>query len=480
MIDSVHWLERDRFSRTAMTRWVSALLLGVMSLIAAIALPMQVLQGQQRTVPRDSAASDSASRDSLTARLLRAEMAIELLRQQLAVEASTVVRTRSRLQLELSARILTNGFFTSARVNTVDVPQFALPDAAAPPPAATTAGTRALGMSVRQTRLGAALSVDSVLGGVFEGDVEMDFFGGVSAGPGDRRLFPEPRLRTARARIRWDRGSLFVGSETPLISDLNPISLASVGVPGFVTAGNLWNWIPQVRVSRDVFVFPAGIRVGVQAAVMAPVSGVLFASETDAVDAAERSARPYLEGRAHIRWGESDAQSGAPSDVMLGGAGGEFGVGVHRGWIRAAGDSLSVSSAVSVDARVMVSSRVELRGEAYRGQLMRGLGGGAVGQSFGRALVGESIGRPLRNTAGWMQLNLQAHTTLITGAGCGRDAVRLDDRPIRQANTSCAAHLLWRPAQPLVMGLEFRRVQTTYAERTNSANHINLSFGFEL
>ena len=58
--------------------------------------------------------------------------------------------------------------------------------------------------------------------------------------------------------------------------------------------------------------------------------------------------------------------------------------------------------------------------------------------------------------------------------------MRLDDRPIRESNTSCAAHLLWRPAQPLVMGLEFRRVQTTYAARTSRANHVNLSFGFEL
>lgn len=480
MIDSVHWLEREESSLTAMTRWMSALLLSVFSLIAPAALPTHVLQAQQRPIPRNSAVADSASRDSLAMRLLRAEAAIELLRQQLAVEASTVVRTRSRLQLELSARILTNAFFTSARVNTIDVPQFALPDAAVPPPGTAIAGTRALGLSVRQTRLGAAVSVDSVMGGVFEGDVELDFFGGASAGPGDRRLFPEPRLRTARVRIRWDRGSLFVGSETPLISDLNPITLASVGVPGFAAAGNLWNWIPQVRVSRDVLVFPTGVRVGVQAAVLAPVSGVLFATETDAVDGAERSGRPYLEGRAHVRWGDSDAQTGAPSDVMLGGAGGEIGVGVHRGWIRAAGDSLSVSSAISVDARVMIAARVELRGEAYRGQLTRGLGGGAIGQSFGRPLAGKSIGRPLRDTAGWMQLNLQAHTTLITGAGCGRDVVRLDDQPVRKSNTSCAAHLLWRPAQPLVMGLEFRRVQTTYAERTNRANHINLSFGFEL
>ncbi len=443
------------------------------------------LRAQQRPSPADSAAADSASRDSIAARLRRAEAAIELLRQQLAVEASTVVRTRSRLQIELSARVLMNSFLTSNRVNNVDVPQFGLPRAAVPPtlPGSTppgSPGTRALGISVRQTRLGAAMSVDSVLGGVFEGDIDLDFFGGVSTGPGDRRLFPEPRLRTARARLRWDRGSVLIGSETPLISDLNPVSLASVGVPGFVTAGNLWNWLPQVRISRDLIVTASGVRVGLQGAVLAPFSNTLNSGETDAVDAGERSGRPYLQSRVNVRWGDGAAEPGAPSDVSLGGTGGELGVGMHRGWVRAAGDSTSVSSALSIDGRVMIAPRVEIRGEAYRGQLVRGLGGGAIGQGFGRSLSGGTVGPPLRDVAGWVQLNVQAHATLISGAGCGRNSVNRDDRPIRLENTACAAHLLWRPAQPLVLGMEFRQVRTRYSDQTSRANHMNLSFGFEL
>jgi len=457
----------------------------LLSLMLLMLFGVAGLSAQQRSSSTDSGAADAASRDSIAARLRRAEAAIELLRQQLAVEAGTVVRTRSRLQIELSARVLMNSFLTTNRVNTVDVPQFGLPAAAVLPTLpggvpAGSPGTRALGMSVRQTRLGAALSVDSVMGGVFEGDVELDFFGGVSTGPGDRRLFPEPRLRTARARLRWDRGSIFVGSETPLISDLNPISLASVGVPGFVAAGNLWNWLPQIRVSRDLLVLPAGVRLGVQGAVLAPFSATLNTAETDAVDAGERSGRPYLQGRMNVRWGEGASESGAPSDVSLGESGGEIGVGIHRGWVRAAGDSTSISRAVSVDARVMVAPRVEVRGEAYRGQLVRGLGGGGIGQGFGRSLSGATIGPPIRDVAGWIQLNVQAHTTLISGAGCGKNSVNRDDRPIRLANTACSAHLLWRPAQPLVMGLEFRQVRTRYSDQTSRANHVNLSFGFEL
>ena len=79
-----------------------------------------------------------------------------------------------------------------------------------------------------------------------------------------------------------------------------------------------------------------------------------------------------------------------------------------------------------------------------------------------------------------MQVNVQAHPTLITGAGCGRDVVRRSDLPVRLANTVCSAHLLWRPAQPLLVGLEFRSMATRYEERLNRANHLNLTFGFEL
>lgn len=420
-----------------------------------------------------------AARDSLLARLERAEAAIALLKQQLSIEAATTVHTRSRVQVELSGRVLSNAFYTRNRVNSIDVPQVALSEIVVTP-AFGSPGPRALGMSVRQTRIGAAMSVDSVLGGRFEGDFDIDFFGGVSNGPGDRRLFPEPRMRVARGRLTWDRTSILVGSETPLISDLNPVSLATVAIPGFVTAGNLWNWIPQVRVSHDVVQLANGVRVGVQGALLSPFTGAQHASEPDAVDAGERSARPYLEGRVHVRWGDADSETGAPSDVGLGERGGEIGIGAHRGWVRISGDSLNTSSAVSLDARVRLGRWAELRGEAYRGLLVRGLGGGAIGQTLGRPANGEANGVPLRDTAGWLQLNVQPHATLTAGAGCGRDIVDDAERPTRSRNTECSTHLLWRPAQPILIGIEARSITTVYSGQSFRASHLNLSFGFEL
>jgi hypothetical protein len=178
-------------------------------------------------------APDSLSPDSLAARLARAEAAIAALRQQLATESQSTVHTRSRLQLDLTGRILTNFFLTTGRVNNLDVPGTALAPSNVPE-------SDALGVTVRQSRLGAVLTVDGVLGGSFVGDFEMDFFGGVQSAPGDRRLFPEPRMRTTTARLRWSHTELMAGSDVPLVSELNPVSLAASGIPLFSGTGNLW------------------------------------------------------------------------------------------------------------------------------------------------------------------------------------------------------------------------------------------------
>jgi hypothetical protein len=72
-------------------------------------------------------------------------------------------------------------------------------------------------------------------------------------------------------------------------------------------------------------------------------------------------------------------------------------------------------------------------------------------------------------------------TTLLAGAGCGLDVVDDADRPTRRRNTVCAGHLLWRPSEPIVVGLEYRGLATEYdTGSTGRARHLNLSIGFEL
>lgn len=447
------------------------------ALAAALLAPAAAAAQARPTPPArpDSLAADSLSADSLAARLARAEAAIALLREQLATEAEMAVRTQGRMRLELTGRVLTNAFVTRGRPNVHDVPLLALPPADS---VATAVGRGALGATVRQTRLGAALLVRDVLGAEFVGDVDVDFFGGSSAGPGDRRLFPEPRLRVARAHLRWARTALMVGSETPLVSDLNPMSLAAVGIPGFVAAGNLWNWIPQVRLSRELGALGSGLRAvrwALHGALLDPYANVQPLGEGDAADAGNRSRRPALEARLAAR--TADAEGAGETELA---PGAEIGVGVHRGWVRATGARLESSHAVTADWRIALGTAAELRGEAYVGRLLRGLGGGAIGQSFGRAAPGEALGPALRDRAAWTQLNVRPHVTLVAGAGCGVNRVEPDDRPVRRENVACAGHVLWRPTQPLVLGVEYRDVRTRYDAGRERVRHLNLALGFEL
>jgi hypothetical protein len=416
------------------------------------------------------------SADSLLARLARAEAAIALLRAQLATESQSTVHTRSRIQLELNGRVQTNAFWTSDRVNNVDVPQTALASTD-PAPAAG-----AFGMSLRQTRLGASVAVNDVAGGTFVADIDADFFGGVQNGPGDRRLFPEPRLRTSRALLRWARTELMVGSDVPLVSPLNPVSVAASGTPDFSGAGNLWNWLPQARLGQQLVttsVRGTNVRVGVQAAVMTPFIAAQLPGEADAVDAGERSRRPAFEARLHAQWGDS-TDAGA-TDASIARSGGEIGVGVHHGSAAIEGGRETTSRALAMDARASFGGRWELRGEAYVGQLLRGLGGGAIGQAFGRPVSGALLGAPIRDRAGWAQLNLQALRTVLLGAGCGLDVANAADRPVRTRNTVCAGHVLWRPAEPLLLDLEYRRLETRFdVGSPGRAHHLNLTFGVEI
>jgi hypothetical protein len=269
-----------------------------------------------------------------------------------------------------------------------------------------------------------------------------------------------------------------VGSETPLVSDLNPVSVAAVGVPNFVTAGNLWNWLPQVRVTRELGRTGAGraaLRWRAQGAVLEPFTGTQATGEADAADAGNRSRRPYLQARLAARTAEAD--EAGETEVA---SGIEIGVGVHRGWVRASPGPLQSSRAVTADWRVGIGPAIELRGEAYAGRLVRGLGGGGVGQAFGRPAAGQALGPPVRDVAAWSQLNVQPHTTVLSGVGCGVNRADPADRPLRRANTACAAHALWRPTQPVVIGIELRHLRTRYDATRETARHVNLALGFEL
>ena len=412
---------------------------------------------------------DSArtTQDSLAARLERAEEAIELLRQQLAAQSEAEVRTLSRVSLELTGRALVNAFANSGRVNSADVPQFVFADGVEFPPAEEHP-RGSVGLSARQTTVGVIVSVADVLGGELIGDVHADFFSVQQPGAAGR-LAPGVRLRTLKALVRWPNAELLVGQEVPLVAGLNPVSTASIGTPTFAAAGNLWLWLPQLRATVQT---SGALRLGLQAAVLAPNSGepISGTNRDRDVDVAERSRRPFLQGRVRARWG-SDERAG------------ELGVGVHGGWFArtsATGGRRDMHESWAVAADLVAPlGPLTLRAELYRGALLRGLGGGGIGQNFG------ADGAPLLDRGGWAQLDLRIAPTASIGSGCGVDDPRVPapaSGSLRTRNVACEAHLLLRPGGPVLVGVEARRMETTWVslvERKFRSDHLNLAFGFE-
>jgi len=353
--------------------------------------------------------------------------------------------------VEFTGTVLMNSFYNSARTNNSDVPVFADTDAT---------GVTGASATMRQTRLGVLVNDPEVLGGAFSGEVDVDFFGGQQAAAGNR-TFPLLRLRRATGTVQWTHVQIMLGQETALVSDRNPRSLAGVGVPDFSLAGNLWFWIPQARVTWE---YGYTLRLAIQGAVLAPISGAPQGALTTQADSGERSGRPYVEGRVRLGWGPTDD----PSEVAIGG---------HIGWLRGfdslTGDSLLQSRAVTFDTRLKLGP-AEILGEAFIGQALAGLGGGGIGQNTG---VG---GAPVRTKGGWGQLNVRPRTGWMFGGGCGIDDPKDADVPAtgRFRNFVCEGHVEWRPPGPLLFGFEFRRLQTRYQAGDFTVNHLNLAAGY--
>jgi len=260
--------------------------------------------------------------------------------------------------------------------------------------------------------------------------------------------------------LKWRRAEVLIGQESPLVAGVNPQTLAALGIPEFTSAGNLWLWLPQARVTLQT---QGSFSVGVQGAILAPNTGSAVGTfDVPDFDAAERSERPFLQGRVRAKWGMDDMQA-------------EVGLGGHLAWFATALDTLARGFVVAADGLVPITPWLEVRGEIYDGKGARSLGGGAVGQLFG---VDATL---IRSRGGWAQINVKPVPTMVVGAGFGVDDPHDTDIPAsaRLKNAVGSAHAQWRPAGPLVFGLEYRRIRTTYVPRTFANDHLNFAFGFE-
>lgn len=362
--------------------------------------------------------------------------------------------SRPAWELGVRGTILMNGFYNDNKLNNSDVPAFVMPTGPA-----DSFPLASLGGAIRQTRLVGTGDLAGFGGGDLHAELDVDFFGGQL---GNGRTSPLLRIRRAFGEMKWERASILIGQEGPLVADVNPRGLATVGIPGYAAAGNLWLWIPQIRVGYDLS-SGDGVRFGVDVAALAPTTEEAQTTFGTTPNTAERSGRPMLEGRLRARWGE----------------GGELAVGGHTGSLATPGDTLLTTSGVVVTGIVPLGGSLELRGEWFSGKGLVGLGGGGIGQPF------NSDGEPLESTGGWAQLNIEAGPRWEFGVGFGYDdpngtATDEGATTFRDKNTQYGARIQWRPA-PVIFAFEYRHFATEWGggigERT--ASHLNLAAGVE-
>jgi hypothetical protein len=276
----------------------------------------------------------------------------------------------------------------------------------------------------------------------------------------------------------WAHTSIIAGQDGLFFSPTSPTSFASLAIPAFSYTGNLWAWVPQVRVEHR-FTLGEESSLLLQGGILDSQSGeppVFDAYRTPR--AGERSRQPAYATR--VAW--THTVFGQPLRVGAGGYYGRQNYGFERNVDAWAG---------MTDVDVPLSHQLSLNGKLYRG---RGLGG--VGGGIGRSVLfsGDPGSlytqvRALNSAGGWVQLKYRAAPKLEFNGAFGQDnPYRVDLRafanpqsygdPTLTKNQVSIANVIYRPRSDLLFSAEYRHLKTfTTDNGAYNADHVNLMMG---
>ena len=426
--------------------------------------------GAAANPPQDSASSTVSEVTTAEKRLATIEEDIQLLNGRVDEQYQTKVEAASKYRVKFSGIALFNLFSNRGIVDSIDNPTLAQ----------TRTGVlsgQSFGGSLRQSIVGLQVFGPQIAGARTSGDVQFDFAGGfptVESGIS----FGLVRLRTARLRLQWQNTALVGGQDTLFFAPLAPSSFASLSTPALAYSGDLWAWLPQLRVEhqmplseRSSMNFAAGILDGITGE---PPLSEYFRS----VQAGESSGQPAY--AAHVAW--SHALFGR--SLTLGG--GAFYNRQNWGFNRTV-DGWAATS----DLTVPLGRWFSISGEFYRGRSIGGLAG-ATGRSVvfsGDPADPATQVRGLNTAGGWMQLKFAPTAKLEFNGALGQDnpyaadlrAFAVTESTVNSSvarNRSAMVNVIARPRSDLVLSLEYRRLRTFDVQRTSqTADHINLSAG---
>ena len=327
-----------------------------------------------------------------------------------------------------------------------DVPLWPLPgNANVTFPDGTTKRAGSVGDTIftaRQSILGVQVSPKALGSGWNpSGLVEIDFFGSRPVDPTFQpqdRVFNQPRLR--RAYLQLDKGSwrIVAGQDKAILAPLDPISLSHVAIPLGATAGDLWAWLPQVRVeNRHKF---GGTTLLVQGGVLRPSFGDSRLTDQSGVNGSavdstfsgfgERGRQPFYEARVAL----SHPAAGRTATVGVSGHYGREAVGADKG---------IDSSAVAVDWTLPIIKYLIFRGEGFTGANLVPFGGGIdQGVAFTPAVGAiPAQFRKIGDMGGWAELISPVTPKDILYAGAGTDDPR--DSDLMPGSTRSKNSFVW-------------------------------------
>ncbi len=416
------------------------------------------------------AASATAAPNGVTPseeRVSSLEESSQLLSSKVDDQYQTKVEAASKYRVRLSGIVLLNLFSNHGRMDSQETPTWAIPYI-------PNVSAQTLGASLRQSEIGLEVFGPRLAGARTSGNLQFDFSGGSRNTPNGVNL-GLVRMRVASIRMDWKDTSIVAGQDNTFFSPLSPTSFASLAIPAFSYAGNLWGWIPQVRLERR-FNLSEGQSVVLQGGILDNVTGELPSAFAPFAQAGQSSGQPAYAGR--VAWTRS--VFGMPLTL---GAAGYYS---RQTWSM----NQNVDGwAAMTDWSVPLARRVSLTGEFYRGRAIGGLGG-AVGRSvlFSGNPSPQGQVRALNSVGGWSQLKVIATSKLEFNGAFGVDNPYGSDvrgfsvspgfpAPLLQ-NRSSLVNVIYRPRSDLLLSGEYRHLRTFDIDAGSpTADQVNLMMG---
>ena len=438
-------------------------------LLAPVAVAANVGPSSSATAVNSAAAAAPAPAD-LSGRVQKLEESTQLLGSKIDEQYQTKVETAAKYRVRLSGIVLMNAFRNVGASDNLDLPDYA-------EPAALGSSGASFGATLRQSEIGLEVFGPTLAGAKTSANVQLDFAGGFPA-TNNGVNFGVARLQTASLRLDWKQTSVIAGQDSLFISPLSPTSFASLAIPAFAYAGNLWGWTPQIRVEhrfdladQQTLTFQGGILDNLD-------WETPYNSFYRSAQAGELSGQPAYAMRT--AW--SRPVLNHPLSIAVAGYYG------RQNW---SWDRYVDAWAGMTDWQIPILRRLILSGEFYRGRGVGGLGG-AIGQTIvfdGNPSDATTSIRGLNSAGGWTQLKFQLTPKLeLNGVFAEDDAFTGDVRgfatdannfgPILGRNRGALGNLVYRPRSDLLLSAEFRRLHTfPIYDAASVTNQLNLAVG---